>query len=124
LTLLISFLLFNANIDVSQVPRYEASAIGQLRNIGEEQASFRQAHKGCFASDLHQLPNVVVERYHYIYAMGSVVGNDKACVTRYAVTASPMSSEKTSSLYFLMDEKGAIRFEATHPATIASHILK
>ena len=124
LTLFICALFFFSRMDNSQIPRYEVFAIGQLRNIGQEQEAFRQAHKGCFANDLDQLPNIRKDRYHYIYTMESVTANDKPCATRYVVTASPEGTDRARGRYFLTDETGKIHFEMTHPASTASPILQ
>jgi len=124
LVLLICVLSFNANIDVSKIPAYEASAVAQLRNIAQEREKFRDTHKGCFASELGQLPNITSKRHHYIYELQSTPSSEEACVKRYVVTASPLRTGKTNGRYFSIDETATIRFEMTHSANTSSRILQ
>jgi hypothetical protein len=79
------------------------------RNIFE-QNKFRSQHS-CFASELGQLPDVTSRDHDYAYAVMPEATDEKGCVMKFIVTASPVSAQTKGSRYFWMDETETLRSE-------------
>jgi len=97
--------------------------VGYLRKIVFEQNKFRSQH-GCFASELGELPDGTSRDHDYAYAVMPEAKDEKGCVTKYSVTASPASAETKGARYFSMDETETLRSETKHPASASSPVLK
>lgn len=112
------------NIDRFGPSAHESEAVGSLRNIVVAQNEFRSMH-GCFASDLRQLPRVTSLDDAYSYVVLPRAKDDKGCVRKYIVTASPSLSWKTrGGHYFAMDEAESLHYETAAPADEHSPALE
>jgi len=112
------------NVDQHRIPARESRAVGHLRNILLAQQEFRSEH-GCYASELAELPDYVASRDHdYTYAVQPQGKDEKGCVTKYIVTASPVSQQAKGARYFWLDQTETLRFETTHPAGASSPVLQ
>jgi hypothetical protein len=111
------------NIDVLPIPARESSAIGWLRNLFHEQERFRAQH-GCFASELNQLADITLRGHDYAYAVVPGARDEKGCVMRYIVTASPASATVKGARYFSIDETETLRSEKEHPTSSESPVLQ
>jgi len=118
----LSYVFCVPNIDRFKLPAQESSAVGRLRDIVLLQKDFRTRH-GCFASELDQLPDVVSIDHSYTYAILSEEKDEKGCVTRFIVAASPVLTTK-GSRFFSIDESETIRYERSHPVDANSPLLR
>jgi hypothetical protein len=98
-------------------------AIGRLRELSHEQKEFLSQH-GCFAHELAQLPDVTSRDHDYAYAVLPEARDEQGCVTKYIITASPVSSQAKGSRYFSIDETETLRSEKKHPTGPSSPILQ
>ena len=119
---LVLFVL-SMNVDRFAFPAHESAAVGSLRNIVFAQNEFRNTH-GCFASKLEELPKVTSQDDAYSYIVLPQTKDDKGCVAKYMVTASPALPGKTGHHYFSIDETGTIRYENMRPVDAQSRVLQ
>jgi hypothetical protein len=99
--LVLLFLALNSNVDRFKLPARESSAVGSLRKVVFEQNKFRSQHS-CFASELGQLPDVTSRDHDYAYAVMPEATDEKGCVMKFIVTASPVSAQ-TTRIQILLD---------------------
>lgn len=123
IALIVVLFMFVPIIDRRPFPATESSAIGRLRNIVMEQREFRSQH-GCFASKLPQLPDVTSRDHDYAYAELPEPADEQGCVTKYMITASPVSPHAKGLRYFSIDETETLRSEKTHPPGLSSPVLQ
>jgi hypothetical protein len=113
----------NLDGDRQRVSRREATTVGRLRDIVHEQGEFRSRH-GCFAGDISQFADITERDHYYSFALLPETGGGAGCLTKYLVTASPISPELKGSRYFAMDETEILRLERTHPSGRNSPVLQ
>ena len=107
-----------------KIAAHESSAVAQLRTIFQEQEKFRAGHNGGFAEALSQLPGVKSSDRSYNYSLEITAKDEQGRASKYVVTASPALLGKTGTLYFSIDETGALRLELMHAVTANSPILQ
>jgi hypothetical protein len=116
-------LVLSMNVDRFSFPAHESAAVGSLRRIIAAQNEFRSA-QGCFADRLGELPSLTFHDDAYSYIVLPRTKDDKGCVTRYIVTASPSPWwKKQKAHYFAMDQSETLHYEPEHAADENSPVL-
>jgi len=121
LILLVSILVHDLTLPMRSSP--QSLAIGRLRKLARAQKEFQWQH-GCFASELNQLSDVTSRDPDYVYAVLSDAHDKQGCITKYIITASPVSSQAKGFRYFSIDETETLRSETAHAPGLSNPVLQ